>query len=137
MGLLLDTTVISELTRPTPEPRVVAFVSDAKHGLLSIITLHEMNFGILRLPNGVKQTALLQKTSQLLHMFSDQLLPVDQTIAHVASQMRAQKEKAGRHLVLADALIAATAHVHNLTLATRNTQDVDGLGVTVINPWPA
>jgi toxin FitB len=137
MALLLDTNVISELTRHIPEPRVVSLVRDAADGCLSVITLHELKFGILRLPHGAKQAALLAKADRLLQVFEGAILPVDQGIAEAASQMRAQQDKAGRRLVLVDALIAATALVHSLTLATRNTKDFQGLGVSIIDPWRA
>ena len=63
------------------------------------------------------------------------VLPCDTDVATQAGMLSALREEAGRHLGMADAQIAATALVHGVPLATRNTKDFEGLGIELIDPW--
>ncbi len=137
MSVLLDTNVISELVKGTPNTKVLAFVSRAHSAWIPIITVHELEFGIARLPRGRKRAVLEAKIANALAQYQDRILPVSRREAQVAAFMRAQALDQGRVLHLPDALIAATAKEHGLTLATRNLCDFEHLGVDVVNPWTA
>ena len=137
MSVLLDINVISELVKGTPNARVLAFVSQTQSTWIPVITVHELEFGIARLPRGRKRAVLEAKIANAITQYKDRILPVTHREAVEAAFMRAQARGQGRVLHLPDALIAATAKEHGLTLATRNLCDFDYLGIDVVDPWMA
>lgn len=136
-GFLLDTNVVSELTKATPDSLVVAFLAAQDDLWLPTIVLHELEFGLNLLPPGRRRNRIRVALSALLMEYGDRVLPLDRPEAEQAAALRAQARRAGRVLHLADALIAGTAKVHDLAVATRNVADFAGLGVAIINPWEA
>ena len=134
-GVLLDTDVISELTRPTPAPSVVAFLAEQDDLWLSALVLHKLEYGLRLLPRGRRQVALRDVLSEFIRRYEDRILPVGRRAARQAARLRADARRGGRTLDLGDALIAGTAQVHGLSLATRNVADFDGLDILVTNPW--
>ena len=131
-GYILDTNVISELTRKYPDPRVSAFISAQKKQLwLSPIVLHELEFGLQILPEGKRRFDLRSLLSEFVSEYEDRILP----LAKKEARFRAQAKKSGRVLDIGDALIAGTARTHDLSVATRNVGDFAGLDVKVTNPW--
>ena len=137
MSVLLDTNVISELVKGRPDAKVLTFVSQAKSAWIPAITVHELEFGIARLPKGKKRAVLETKIANALIQYKDRILPITRREALESALMRAEARGRGRVLHLPDALIAATAKEHGLTLATRNICDFDYLGVDVVDPWRA
>ena len=135
MSLLLDTNVIFELMRKTPNQRVVSFVSGiAKSDLFgSVLSIGEIRFGIERLAAGSRRDRLKKIVEdELLAVKRAQLLPVSLEVAERWAKLKAD---AGRSLPVADSLIAATALHHGLTLATRNVKDFAGLGLVLVDPF--
>ena len=135
MTVLLDTNVISETSRQTPDANVLSFLAGLDQAFVSVLTIHELHFGICRLPVGQRRTDLLTAVDRFLAAFDDAVIDLDQALARRAGQLRADAQASGRVLHLADALIAATALEHDLRLATRNVNDFIGLGLTIVNPW--
>lgn len=134
-GFLLDTNVISELVKPVPNINVVKFLSTLDDAWLSIISLHEMTYGLKLLPQGKHRSALDNKLQELLLEYSNLLIPVDQSESYQAALFRVQAKQQGRIMHLADSLIAGTAKAHNLTVATRNVGDFLGIDIEIFNPW--
>lgn len=136
MSWLLDTNVISELARPTPDAKVAQWLSAHEDELfLSVLTLGEIQKGITRLPDSRRRRRLTRwLDSEIRPWFSGRLLPVDETVSLRWGRMLAEAE---RPLLAVDSLIAATALNHGLTLATRNTADMARVGVSLFNPWEA
>lgn len=134
-GVLLDANVISELTRPAPAPPVVAFLAERDDLWLSALVLHELEFGLLLLPRGGRRDALRDTLSEFVRRYEDRILPVGRRAAGEAARLRAEARREGRNLDLGDALVAGTARVHDLCVATRNVADFEGLDVAVANPW--
>ena len=134
-GFLLDTNVVSELVKPSPEPRVIAFLNSQSDLWLSAIVFHELEYGLNLLPHGRRRERLGSALSSLIAEYGDRALPVGRLEAEQAAVMRAQAQLSGRLLYLADALIAGTAKAHGLWLATRNVTDFAGLDVEITNPW--
>ena len=135
MKYLLDTNVVSELSRQEPDAKVAAFF----HGLpqeklhLSVLTLGEIRKGVELLPDGAKKkryTLWLERA--LPEAFDGRILPVDQEVAEAWGHLGA---KAKRSLPAVDSLIAATALAHGLHLLTRNLRDFEGSGVEATDPW--
>ena len=134
-GYLLDTNVVSEIFREAPDLQVRSFLAEQEDLWLSVIALHELEFGLNLLPRGRRREDLRTALSSYVEAYADFILPVTRAEAEQAALLRVQAQRGGRVLHLADALIAGTAIVHNLMLATRNVKDFAALDVNVVNPW--
>lgn len=136
--LLLDTNVVSELRKintPRVNPNVALWQSrvPATDLYISVITLMEIEVGILRLArHDAIQAAILRDwlEKKVLPEFAPRTLLVDQAVAFRCARLHVPNPKPDR-----DALIAATALVHGMSIVTRNGSDFADLGVTVVNPW--
>jgi toxin FitB len=131
---LVDTNVVSELAKPRPAPEVQRWASvRLDTSFMSTITVGEIIKGIERLSTGRRRTALEHWLSALSSTaFKARLLPVNEM---VAAEWGRISVAARRTLPCADSLLAATARVHGLVVATRNERDFVKLGVRVVNPW--
>ncbi len=134
-GFLLDTNVVSEVVRPAPDLQVVAFLNSRSDLWLSAVVVYELNFGLELLPAGRRRRNLGAFLSAVQADFGNRLLPLGRPEAQHAANMRARARLSGRNASVADALIAGTAAVHELVVATRNVSDFDSLGVDVLSPW--
>lgn len=135
-GFILDTNVLSETARERPNPSVIAFLSGLDSAYISVLSIHELAYGIERLEPGTRRRLALTDTiDSLVGTFRDRILVVGETEARSAAVMRANAERSGRIVHLIDSLISATALSRGLTVATRNVSDFAGLGVSVRNPW--
>lgn len=132
---LIDTNVISELVRPRPAARVVAFLEETSGLHLSVVTLHEIAYGAERAPDPVRRARLTAWLGQLSRKFADRIIAVDAGIAERAGRLRAAADALGRPADPLDALIAATALERNLKLATRDVADFRDLGPELHDPW--
>ena len=134
-GYLLDTNVISELSKERPHPSVVAFLSERDDLWLSVIVIGELELGVQLLPEGRRRERLRDWLSRLLTDFDRRVLPIERRDAEWAASFQARVHRGGGMLQLADALIAATAKSNNLTVATRNVKDFIGLDIAIVSPW--
>ena len=137
-GFLLDTNILSELRRPRPEPKVVAFVNaQALEKLyISSVTLAEIRFGIERIGELHKRSALTDWLNlQLRPMFENRVLPVSEDIMFRWRLMVEEGRKMGHTFPQPDLIIAATAVHHDLSVVTRDTGGYDKAAVALINPW--
>ena len=132
---LLDTNVISEMTRDDPNRNVVAFLDRTETMWVPSIVIHELEYGLRLLPQGQRRRRLYAMQSGILAAYQDRILPLNRDGAEWAARFRAQARRSGHTLDLGDALIAGTAKVRGLSLATRNVRDFRGLDIEVVNPW--
>ncbi|MFI3189407.1 MAG: type II toxin-antitoxin system VapC family toxin [Methylococcales bacterium] len=132
---LLDTNVISELMTNSPNQNVIQFLAQIEESYLSVITLHELHYGLNLLPEGQRKKTLAVQLEMLLMEYGDYIIPLTPVETTQAAILRATAKQQGYIVHLADALIASTAKVHNLVIATRNTKDFAQLGIELINPW--
>lgn len=134
-GFLLDTNVVSETAKPVPDPRVAAFLRTRTDLWLSVVVLHELEYGVRMLPPGARRDVLSARLVELAARHGARILPVGREEAGCAARLRARARSAGRTVDASDALIAGTAQARDLALATRNVRDFEDLGVDVVNPW--
>jgi len=135
---LLDTNVLSEAAKPSPNPKVLAWLGavDEDRLFLSAVSIAEIRHGIALLDDGKKRKQLavwLEK--ELLHRFAKKIIPVDESTALAWGDLMGLAKRLGRPLATLDGFIAATATSKKLTLVTRNKKDFDFLGFPVLNPW--
>ena len=117
MTTLIDTNVISELTRAEPSAAVVRFMLSVESAWISAITVHEISLGLLLMPDGRRRAALEEALRQLLAAYAGRVLPIGAAEAEQAGHLRASARAAGRTMHLADALIGATALITTLVVA--------------------
>ena len=135
MSYLVDANVLSEATRRQPDAKVLTWLERYDTELhVSTLTLAEIVKGIHLLANGKKRRELEAWFEELVASFAGRVLPVDEAVARVWGAFYAKHQRQGRLLSSFDSLLAATALVHGLTLATRNAGDFPD-DVSVINPW--
>jgi toxin FitB len=140
VSYLLDTCVLSEFQRPTPQATVVAWLraQEEETFFLSVLTLGELQRGISRLPTSRKRNRLQAwLDSDLRQRFEGRILPIDDNVALRWGEVQARVEARGTPLPVMDNLIACTALIHNLAVVTRNGEDFKRTGVRVVDPWVA
>lgn len=138
MSFLLDTNVVSEWVKQRPHPGVVEWLAevDEDRVFLSVATLAELRHGIERLDDGRRRRRLeAWLCDELPTRFEGRVLPVDESVANSWGVLVARREAVGRSIAAMDAIIAATAHVHALTLVTRNESDFETAVEELLNPW--
>jgi hypothetical protein len=136
--ILLDTNVVSEPLRAAPEPRVVAWLDTQplETLFLSVVTVAELRYGVARLPAGRRGSALRKRLeTQVLPAFTGRVLAFDLPATQAYAALMTRAQAAGNSIGMADALIAATARVHGMAVATRDTSPFVAAGVSVIDPW--
>ena len=137
-GWLLDTNILSELRRPRPEPKVVAFVAAQALDRLyvSAVTLAEIRFGIERVADLSRRAALNDWLARTLRpMFDQRVLPVSEDVMFKWRLLVEAGRKARHTFSQPDLIIAATALQHGLTVVSRDTSDYERAGAVVVNPW--
>jgi predicted nucleic acid-binding protein len=137
LSYLLDTNVISEVRRKTPDPSVIEWFSKrpASTLYLSVLTLGELRKGIESVKDLDRRMALTDwLETDLSAFFKGRILPIDVKVADRWGKLLAT---AGRPLPAIDSLLGATAAHYSLNIVTRNSRDFENLGLSIINPWTA
>ncbi len=138
--ILLDTNVISELVKPSPDPAVAAFLRRAvpETVFAAAVCEAEIHYGLARLPAGRRRNDLIDRvTAFFTQAFRDRTLTFDSASAAIYGELRAAREAAGKPILVEDAMIAATARAYGAVVVTRNVADFVGCGVEIVNPWTA
>lgn len=139
--IVLDTNVLSELTRPDPDVKVMAWVAKQRRAELctTAISEAELAYGLALLPRGKRRDALVQAVGRLLGQGLDgRVLPFDRRAAAAYGEIAADRRLTGRPIAMADGQIAAVARAFSATLvATRDAGGFQNCGVQVVDPWTA
>jgi len=134
MMFLVDANVLSEPTKPVPDPRVVEWLEAHEADfVVDSIVLGELYLGVLSLPRGRKRARLEQWFEAVVATVD--CVPWDAAVARRWAALVVGLRKKGLALPILDGMIAATALAHGLTVATRNTRDFARTGVEVVDPF--
>ena len=136
--IVLDTNVISEIFRPSPNPGVVRWLTSLTGDVaITSITLAELLAGVRRLPDGRRKDDLVQCINAAVEPYrgSRAVLPFDDLAAERCADVLLARQSAGAPISTADAQIAAICLAHGATCATRNLKDFANTGVELIDPW--
>ena len=139
-GWLLDTNILSELRRPKPQPKVLAFIAvqPLEELYVSAVSFAEIRFGIELVADASKRAALNNwLMNKVRPMFEERVLPVTEDIMFKWRLLVEEGRKAGHTFSQPDLIIAATAACHGLTVVSRDTSEFEHARVPVINPWVA
>ena len=137
MNYLIDTCVFSEYQKQSPEPKVIDWINgNADESLyISVLTIGELEKGILRLPGSKRKSDLLEFLETLIIRFDQRVLNLDTSVLRTWANLVSDLESKGRILPIVDSLLAATALARDLTVVTRNEGDFIGTSITILNPW--
>lgn len=138
MAFLLDTNIISEIRRPRPEPKMLAFIEEQplESLYISAVTLAELRFGIELVDEPNRRKSLEEWiTNRVRPMFENRVLPVTEDIMLKWRLLVESGRKSGHTFSQPDLIIAATAAHHGFRVVTRDTSDFEKTNVPVINPW--
>jgi toxin FitB len=137
MKYLLDTCVISEFVKISPNSGVINWITniDEDNLYISVITLGELEKGITKLSESKKKKNLQTWLTQLEKRFEERTLLLDKDSAYKWGQIQAESEEKGLKIPAIDALIAASAITNGMTIVTRNEKDLKRSGVKIFNPW--
>jgi toxin FitB len=136
--IILDTNVISELTRQVPDPGVISWLDSlpAEETAITAITAAELHYGVDRMPDGRRKNQLSEAVQAIITTdFRGRVEPFDVLAADQYAAVVVARERAGRPISTSDAQIAAICRVHDARLATRNTPGFTDTGVDLIDPW--
>lgn len=138
MKYLLDTCVISELIAKRPDERVVHWIDslDPDRVYLSVITIGEIRKGIEKMPASERKDILTTWLNEdLLVRFSGKMATLDADVLLVWGELTGRLEREGKKMSAMDSLVAALALHGKFCLVTRNEEDFQHAGITLINPW--
>jgi hypothetical protein len=136
--IILDTNVLSELTRARPAAAVLAWLDElpASEVATTAITAAELRYRVARLSDGARKSALAAAVEAILgEDLAGRVHPFDtQAEVHYA-ELVTHRERSGRPINLPDEQIAAICRAHQSVLATRNINDFTDTGIDLFNPW--
>jgi predicted nucleic acid-binding protein len=136
--IVIDTNVISELMKPSPQPKLISWVDsqNATQLFITTITIAEISYGLSVLPDGTRKRHLEDSFHKALNdAFKHRILSFGETAAPAYGKIMGHRKQLGRPLSMADGQIAAIAAAHNYSIATRNMTDFVDCEVEVINPF--
>ena len=137
MNYLIDTCVISELVKPSPNKDVIDWLNNipSERLYLSVITIGEVQKGLTKLPDSKRKDLLTNWINSLLEDYQSRIYSVNLTVAETWGVIQGKAEKKGTPMASIDSLIAATAYTYNLVLVTRNVHDFEASNLPIKNPW--
>lgn len=136
MRYVADTNVISELMKREPCPNVIDWFQDREGQVfLTAVTVKELYFGMLRLPDGKRKRLLEEAITAIVMDCAGQTLAFDAYSGYLCAKLHDRACANGRTPTIEDLMIAATCQRNDAVLATRNTKDFDYLDIPLVNPF--
>ena len=135
--IVLDTNVVSEALRPTPDERVLAWLNDqiAETLYLTSVTIAEMLYGVAAMPDGARKSRVGHAIGQVRALFTGRVLVFDESAAAAYADLAVRARRSGHGFPLPDGYIAAIAAVSGFAVATRDHAPFEAAGLRVIDPW--
>jgi predicted nucleic acid-binding protein len=134
--IAVDANIISELSKPEPQERVVAwFRNHIAVAALPTPVVAEIYTGLAMLPDGRRKAAISAAYDEVCELMADRILPFDFPAAKTYAAIAVSSKRQGREMKSMDCLIAAIAAANRIPLATRNVNDFEFSGLDLINPW--
>ena len=136
--IVLDTNVVSEMMRPSPEAPVIGWLNRQEAAALyvSTITVAEIGYGLQVMPAGKRRRSLEARFEKFVATgFAHRVLDFDMDAARSYGEIMGRRKKLGRPMGILDGQIAAIARAHGFVVATRNVRDFKECGLDIINPF--
>ena len=136
--IILDTPVVSEPLKPSPDAKVIAWLDRQQSEILfvTVTNIAELKMGVAILPDGKRKSVLLNGLGQILATyFGPRILEATERVADLHAEIFARARSRGVAIGFADAQISAIAMAHGFAVATRDVPLFEAAGVDVINPW--
>jgi hypothetical protein len=135
--IILDSNVLSELMRPQPDPRVIAWLDRQPQTSIwtTSVTVFEIRFGLQVMPVGKRRAIYTRGFEGLLDGIDHRVAPFDTEAAQQASALMASRKIQGRPRELRDTMIAGIVLARHATLATRNVSHFDDISKILVDPW--
>ncbi|MBV1696009.1 MAG: type II toxin-antitoxin system VapC family toxin [Hyphomicrobiales bacterium] len=135
--IILDTNVLSEAMKPTPDTAVARWMErESARGLFTTaVSEAEIIYGISILPDGRRKRELETAAQAILALFAERIFPFDSAAAREFALIVADRRRAGRPIEALDAEIAAIARSRGMSVASRDIADFADCGVVLIDPW--
>ena len=135
--LILDTTILAEVIRPAPDPRIGAWLGAQQRDDLytTSIALADLLLGVERLPPGKRKSDSVAAIGEIFAFFEKRILPFDQDAARAYPTIVQNQKMMGRELKVAGAMLAAITRSRGAMLASRTPDEFSGCGIRVVNPW--
>ena len=136
--MLVDTNVLSQVTRPSGDPGVIGWIAEHFHELIvPAPVVSELVFGAYKQRDPIQRERLIAVTQALLERCRGKIVPFDEADAELHGRLLGDGVRLGRTLPAGDAMIAAMALLRDLPVVTRNARHFRPVGVRVIDPWQA
>jgi predicted nucleic acid-binding protein len=137
--IILDSNVLSELMRPKPEQKVIAWLNRQSRSSIwtTSVSVFEIRFGLNTMPMGRRRSVYTEGFASLLARIDHRIVPFDYEAAEYASTLMASRKNRGRPRESRDTMIAGIVLSRRATLATRNIRDFDDISAVLIDPWVA
>lgn len=136
--IIVDTNVVSELMKQIPSKNVVAWIDKqtSEDLFITAITVAEIDYGLSILPDGARRSSMRTSFEKVVEeAFAFRVLSFDTNAARLYGPIMSHRKNLGRVMSLFDGQIASIAQAHNAFVATRNVNDFDKCGLTIINPF--
>jgi len=136
--VVVDTNVLSELMRPTPDTVIASWVGERATSSLHLTAISEaeLRFGLAIMPPGRRRDGLAEGLERMLRTgFANRILPFDSAAASAYAEIAAARRAMGRPMPEADCQIAAIARSRDMAEVTHNIRDFADVGINVIDPW--
>ena len=136
MIYLLDTNVLSEPLKKSPDPTVIAWLATLGEAfVISAVSMEELRYGALRMSEGARKRRILSAIESICVEYGSKIVPFTAEDAAICAGLRMKSWGAGNNVAYQDLAICATALRMGVPVATRNTRDFKPLGVEVYNPF--